>query len=131
MGYIKLEEDLISDETAILAKEVGLSIGATVFCKFCDNEGSFFSGLDLPKNRGGVYHKPTQARVQKWLRKVYDIHCYADCDHLGWFWSVEKTNGSSIVNQAYWGRYESHEEALEIGLLRTFELIKKTDYNKK
>ena len=125
-----MEEQLISFETAKLAKEKGFD------WKFA---GAYVNPEKWVLSRGGHinnYNKfvgsitaPTQSLLQKWLREKYKIHCLADCNASGWAWFIEKTNGTSIASGDYEGpipesgRWSNYEDALESGLKEALKII--------
>lgn len=79
---------------------------------------------------------PTQSLLQKWLRDVHNIHCFADCvngigSRKGWFFDAQipftnkhlfphsiliDDNNNTIT-------YDTYEEALEKGLQEALKMI--------
>jgi hypothetical protein len=149
-----MKDQLISFETAKLAKDKGFDLKTPKYYT-TENPHSYHKDLDgvcilgllhsnslyEPQNEideetgislyrldYSTVYAPTQSLLQKWLREVHNIHVYADCNHSGWFWNVEKTNGTTIKyfemlnNES--GHYNTHEEALETGLQEALKLIK-------
>jgi hypothetical protein len=130
-----MKEQLISFETAVLAKEKG-------FDWLCNNytnerDGDNFSNENTIisyKNYNCIYatySRPTQSLLQKWLREVHNIHVNIDCNAGGWYYELMKCNGTTIYiekgrnkGMAYQGfNYETYEEALEAGLQESLKLI--------
>ena len=131
-----MEEQLISFETAKLAKEKGFNIDCLHFycinstCNYTEKpyEYSFKVNANRPnKNNfgyGGTTSAPTQSLLQRWLREVHDIivliHQY-----------TETKTYFYLINQEYDFEYDNnklncktYEEALEIGLQEALKLIK-------
>lgn len=136
-----MEEQLITFETAKLAKEKGFDIN-------CKNK--FVETLEhtLEMGRGGDFtfpHQPprilshhgydkwqivhcsapTQSLLQKWLREIheidisvifnYDLRCY-NCEVVKWI------DGVCNINNSY--GFDKFEEGLEFGLQEALKLIK-------
>ncbi len=52
------------------------------------------------------------------------FHVFADPNHSGWYWVIEKTNGTSVKCQPVIELcYNSHKEALNKGIEKALELI--------
>ena len=127
-----MEEQLISFETAKLAKEKGFDI----HCRFHYDEEmlNVYENEDFPYNSwNGSLFAPTQSLLQKWLREKHNIYCSAWCNASGWAWEIEKTSGTHIsimdidgnvkgVNLDS-GMFNSYEEALEDGLLKALKIL--------
>ena len=126
-----MEEQLISFETAKLAKEKGYNI--TNIFSYDET-----SGIMLPKDPTypgwhcyaleGVCPAPTQSLLQKWLREKHNIHIeieIASDEELNiiqpyvYQWDFYK-NGNITIGREF---YDSYEEALEVGLLEALKLI--------
>ena len=132
-----MEEQLISVETAILAKEKGFTRKNNCACRngwVCYLES--FTGQiytedfnEMSFDTLGNSHLiecPTQSLLQKWLREIHNIQVYAHSSTLrNGIYSdyIAHVNGISI-NDARDEEYKSYEEALEIGLLEGLKLIK-------
>ena len=123
-----MEEQLISFETAKLAKEKGFYIDCEHGFRINeDGDVEFYECWHLHlsdhyekhiKETDFLYGCPTQSLLQKWLREVHNIHVvivgsplYSPCVMLG------GTN--------YWRQDDelSYEEALEKGLQEALKLI--------
>ena len=115
-----MKEQLISFETAKLAKEKGFKLGIG----WHGFEDKFFDENGNPSNnhRGGNLCRPTQSLLQKWLRVEHNIEVNAvptglrqSKRYLPRFWfSGYEYNGID---------FKTHEEALEIGLQEALKLI--------
>ena len=122
-----MKEQLISFETAKLAKEKGFN----EYCEYFYCDGS--QNLEKSKekvNRNSNFDKPctaaTQSLLQKWLREVHDIHVETfkqmginstDVFYVSVIQLHNKKKDSSIPSRKY-------EEALEAGLQEALKLIK-------
>lgn len=116
-----MTDQLISFETAVLAKEKGFDIECNI--QFHD-KGIF--QLATPEN---TFERPTQSLLQKWLREKHNIHIEVYCSKLekdpSRKWRCEIKYISSPFKRTtghyYIGR--TYEEALEQGLIEALKLI--------
>ena len=124
-----MEEQLISFETAVLAKEKGFKIPTPVMYK--GNEKSYGHnnewGIDekrldgeFPYRNQQWYSIPTQSGLQKWLREKHNIHliAYKNINIDGYDWCFITTDGITNINS-----YKTYEEALEVGLQEALNFI--------
>ena len=124
-----MEEQLISFETAVLAKEKGFKIPTPVMYK--GNEKSYGHnnewGIDeqrldgkFPYRNQQWYSIPTQSGLQKWLREKHNIHliAYKNINIDGYDWCFITTDGITNINS-----YKTYEEAYEVGLQEALKLI--------
>ena len=124
-----MEEQLISFETAVLAKEKGFKIPTPVMYK--GNERSYGHnnewGIDeqrldgkFPYRNQQWYSIPTQSGLQKWLREKHNIHliAYKNINIDGYDWCYITTDGITNINS-----YKTYEEALEFALIEALKLI--------
>ena len=145
-----MNEQLVSFETAKLAKEKGFNIEVKCYYdlkKFGERPLEFFGKLnandltkwneELRENVHAEYvSAPTQSLLQKWLREKHNIHisifryennAYTlylyknDCKRAFPFNLIESSVKSNNINQVI--KYNSYEEALEEGLLEALKLI--------
>lgn len=63
-----MEEQLISSETAKLAKDKGFNLKEPCTC------GGFPNCICDAVRIDNYIYKPTQSLLQKWLREIYNIH---------------------------------------------------------
>ena len=133
-----MTEQLISFETAKLAKEKGFKIPTRVMYK--GNEKSYGHnnewGIDeqrldgkFPYTNQQWYSIPTQSFLQKWLREEHNKHIYLfPLDNGKWGFennSISINLDHIFINYMYEGKeYNSYEEALEIGLQEALKLVK-------
>jgi len=120
-----MEESKVTFETAKLAKEKRFELKALQI------------GFDYYKPNGeklmlGEYSSEfvkfctpycTQSLLQKWLREVHNIHIdipYMD-EVLMFGYKITTMNNNTEVIEIY--KYNSYEEALEIGLQEALKLI--------
>ena len=109
-----MEEQLISFETAKLAKEKGFKR----LCDFSYDEDGMITG-----NCEQAYNfvAPTQSLLQKWLREKHKIHIELQCDSNYYKYFIliyYKTNCVFSLDDSL-----IYEEALEIGLQEALKLI--------
>ena len=109
-----MKDQLITFETAIQAKEKGFDIRT---------ERAYY-GDSWTESTGGKSHgkeeayAPTQSLLQKYFREKHELHAYADCNIKGWYWGLERTNGTSISCQPAKEPYhKTYELALERALV--------------
>lgn len=123
-----MEEELITFETAKLAKEKGFDVPVKSY--FYDGD----TGTNILreekhsyyKNYNGVdlcYSIPTQSLLQKWLREKHKIcmemeeYYNLNDTKLGWYAKYRKPKFNCLRGKTY-------EEALEKGLQEALKLIK-------
>lgn len=75
------------------------------------------------------YDAPEKWQVQRWLRKVHNIHIEIYYRQTGWFYRIVPLDSKFYNNRQMAIGYSkknasSYEEALESGILKTLELIK-------
>lgn len=130
-----MEEQLISFETAKLAKEKGFDI----LCK------KYYNGVDiLHTSKTSILHEayrmyaPTQSLLQKWLREKHKTFVYSNSGIRGtrnsrtelYFtcqlsqrrpWKEERKYGLTHLS---FETFKTYEEAIEKGLQEALKLIK-------
>ena len=125
-----MEEQLISFETANLAKEKGYNI--TNYLSYDENTGTM-----LPKDPAypgwhcyaldGACPAPAQSLLQKWLRENYkiivSINIMSDLSYYSLLIDINE-NKLNLKNQSKNRGFSTYEEALEDGLLRALKSIK-------
>jgi hypothetical protein len=128
-------EQLISFETAKLAKEKGFTIYETIdefgyyHCYSLSEDYSTFNQgyLDFTGRDAVYYPCPTQGLLQKWLREIHNLNIeiflsdtspynvyYYRVMQIGKYFSLSYTDNVS----------NTYEEALEKGLIEGLKLIK-------
>ena len=138
-----MEEELISFETAKLAKEVGFNwqcyhhfdADKVLQAHYEENESStdvefrvdLEDLLDTWNNfKSEACSAPTQSLLAKWLREVHNIFI---CIKIGfgegvWYtYHVEKLSDPDFIIDAD-NSWNTYEKALEVGLLQALKLIK-------
>ena len=113
-----MEEQLISFETAKLAKEKGFNWKVSLHYE--SNGNRFFDKVECNFNNVElICSAPTQSLLQKWLREVHKL--IITIDHVtskGWCYRIQ-------INNSDWSIYfKTYEEALEKGLQEALKLIK-------
>ena len=120
-----MKEQLISSETAKLAKEKGfdkvLYITNISYFYYDDflSTGSNSLVTYRYKERPNIYLAPTQSLLQKWLREIHGIEVWVTplfdkVYKVNWFYTTlfQKSN-----------TFTKYEEALEVGLVDALNLI--------
>lgn len=120
-----MKEDLVTFETATLAKEKGF-VHMKANC-YGDNmayqlpEGELINALQ-GNSVAGYILAPTLSLLQKWLREVHNISIIIPfaCGYTITFNLLDKDGLCEYPNQA---SYDTYEEALEAGLQEALKLI--------
>jgi len=139
-----MEEQLISFETAKLAKEKGFDELCITYYKIENkkcyhhirragyHKGKFYklrnSNMSLTKNKHDRFSAPTQSLLQKWLRESHNINIFISGFGISHYsvtyqYSILKTPMSGVLDHD--NIYTTYEEALEAALQKALELIKK------
>lgn len=126
-----MEDQLISFETAKLAKEKGCDIPSVLVMYHPSKIKNGFeikgkytkrTYKDYYKNVSGDrierIHIISQTSLQKWLREKHNIHINIHWSEKGYI-VFEKAHE---LDNTHW--YETYEEALEAGLYEALKLIK-------
>jgi len=127
-----MKEDLISFETAKLAKEKGFYWES--FNVFIKEEEYKSIRCPIPEKWNSITNskkaisRPTQSLLQKWLREEHEIVLivglddYADCNTFKFtYWGYKKGDFKPCVKTDE--MYSTWEEALEKGLEEALKLI--------
>lgn len=119
-----MREELISFETAKLAKEKGFD---ELCCYSFETENNFYETVKLWRNSedSTEYAVCTQSLLQKWLREEHNIHVeisFIYDDET--FCLILFHKKENIWFDPEIGYYHTYEEALEAGLKKALELIK-------
>lgn len=131
-----MKEELISFETAKLAKENGFDLVVHAFYdkNMCIDETMYHNWNEYK----AAYSAPTQSLLQKWLREKYNkyvkVHPVYRDEKIQWEYVIffldepllSGTDGfknrMSLLDYPYY--WETFEEALENGLQEALKLIK-------
>ena len=126
-----MEEQLISFETAKLAKEKGFDVPTLYGCNEQGELLEYFTYASYSPGEPEIridefinkweYQLPTQSLLAKWLREKHNIHliAYKNINIDGYDWCYITTDGITNINS-----YKTYEEAYEIGLQEALKLIK-------
>jgi len=138
-----IQEDLISYETALLAKSKGFDLETLHFYTKpnskmfgIDEHGRSYSikntaktlyqcGKQTVLNIENVFYAPTQALLAKWLRDVHNIHITVGCSEIQKYNLIVEIahDGGTTLNSPLWKLYDSYEQAYETGLQAALKLI--------
>ena len=142
-----MEEQYITFEVAQLAKEKGFNVPVNnaydlkgEFGNYYDivNESPFDYEDDHIDYDSLRYSAPTQALLQKWLRKVHQIYVDVDIDQTTYpkfcymisrfignpmNLAAEEWDWQNLPNGVDWGLHRKWEDALEEGLFEALKLI--------
>ena len=127
-----MKDQLISFETAKLAKEKGFDIiqrygiESSLYKKtgehtYYANYGVMYYGLSE-----GYISAPTQSLLQKWLREKHNLNIeIAHVEDMDWYFIVHKIPCKyKDKSLAMSDGFETYEEALEFALNEALQLIK-------
>lgn len=128
-----MEEQLISFETAKLAKEKGFDEKVrAVFRvwhevaqerKYQDRAYNY-NGADWDGDKEQFYSRPTQSLLQKWLREKHELHLVVDHSKKGHYEvRLSDNSDNSISTELFGESFPSYEEALEAGLIVALKRI--------
>lgn len=131
-----MKDEIISFETAKLAKEKGLvegidceylysKIKGRVLLPSIKNLEGYFDGKLTNERESHLFFAPTQSLLQRWLREVHNINLFVfktkyinslkDC----WCCENDYMGISDISTEGT----DTYEEALELGLKEALKLI--------
>jgi hypothetical protein len=126
-----MKEQLITFETAKLAKEKGFKI---------KQKKGYFSEVETPTNSGyrtlpEFGFAPTQSLLQKWIREAHDIQVYSQSYTVrggkqgkrfgDYIYVINPLYGEHVLMEdARDSKFQTYEGALEIGLQEALKLIK-------
>ena len=132
-----MEEQFITFETAKLAKEKGFDVETTYNYYFDETIGSSNSKQNWNSSTTELYSRPTQALLQRWLRKIHKIN--VESNYLS---NIQKYRTlfkpMSIIPKTFKNRteyglavdkyysktsHDTYEDALEEGLYKALKLI--------
>ena len=128
-----MQEELVTLETAILAKEKGFNIFTDVcFANTPNSDDMQYKKIKLHHSHSVgsvdsfgniltlVAYAPTQSLLSKWLREEHNIHliAYKNINIDGYDWCYITTDGITNINS-----YKTYEEAYEIGLQEALKQI--------
>lgn len=123
-----ITEQLVSFETAKLAKEVGFDLACRDGWEFEHNffkDHVLFSPLFASArivNRDDDVACPTQSLLQRWLREKHRLIILIEITkYKKYLFSIDNINGNFIGEFLY----ITYEEALEQGLAEALKMIKK------
>ena len=120
----KLEYDgkyLYSYRDGVLVPNATFEPEFSVDVESLDLDGSDVRGARKIVQIGELLACPTQTALSKWIRKRYKVYVHVDCNASGWYWEIEKTNGTHIKNSGeegpnLGGCWDDYEECLENAL---------------
>ena len=128
-----MQEQLISFETAELAKEKGFDFKVYKEEKIYDKLGYLLKPEDEVFPNVEHFPAPTQSLLQKWLREVHNINVFINRD--GMFRkesycifihdNIKDISRLRPLDNDVFSGYSTYEEALEVGLQEALKLINK------
>jgi hypothetical protein len=121
-------EELISFNTAKLAKEKGFDISGNDFYYDLGNNnelsvGYYSSYAYSQRKLNLTLLAPNQSLLQKWLREKHKLHVAVYPIKDKWDGDVRILTGKINNSPVDFFGYDSYEEALEVGLYEALKLI--------
>lgn len=130
-----MTDQLISFETAVLAKEKGFNLHSIPKCFAKENNsGNLLSEMwadSLTDDVTLIAYQPTQSLLQKWLREKHEIFVDININDFGHDWYICETY-KDVYKRKYtimpggasiWS-WHAYEDCLEKGLFEALKLIK-------
>ena len=115
-----MEEQLISFETAKLAKEKGFNEKCIFHYLDSGELYAYDSGNRSARiNNNSIIYTPTQSLLQKWIREVHNIDIWVERYLREGDYFCKSTSFYDNQNP-----HKTYEEALEAGLIEALKLIK-------
>lgn len=129
----KLEYDgkyLYSYRDDVLVPNATFEPEFSVDVESLDLDGSDVRGARKIVQIGELLACPTQTALSRWIRKRYKVYVRVDCNASGWYWEIEKTNGTHIKDSGeegpnLGGCWDDYEECLENALREVCMMILK------
>ena len=119
-----MEDQIISFETAKLAKEKGFNI---------DTEECYSDETKITSVSYGDYLAPTQSLLQKWLREVYNIIVTSNpitgFGKIEYNYNIYTFSNILSLTEMTARRFNTYEKSLEEALQEGLKLILKIDKN--
>lgn len=127
-----ITEDYVSFEVAKLLKEKGFDKKCDY--AYCNDWGNKTIEFGLKQNKNSIYElggyngahweyvsAPTHQMATKWLRKVHNLHIFADYESDRGFQPniIDLKTGANKINEMYNGY--TNEQAVEVALKFTLE----------
>jgi hypothetical protein len=111
-------------ELAVKLKEKGFEKPVLAFYDVDDATFSKpFTELENYNDSGSLVSAPLWQQVIDWLREDKGLNVFADCTHSGWYWGIEKTNGTSVLCQNIFEDQTDYYTALHSGIEKSLDLI--------
>ena len=122
-------EETCTYEVCKLAQEKGFNVQTFDWYDYTGNYNKGFVPHKLYEcPRYKEYYAPTQSLLQRWLREKKNIHIEIIATASGYYWCVNKTNGTSITDSDVLNRgnneggcFDTYELALEDALKYALE----------
>ena len=121
-------DQLITKETAILAKKKGFDVSSLNQYRL-DTNGNFeesYHGMIVHDHIVEIIKRPTQSLLQRWLREVHKIDLVITISEFSRTYGFKLyyiNNGTTECINERFNKFETYEEALEIGLQKALELL--------
>lgn len=121
-----IEEDYVSFEVARLAKKAGFNWIVRRWYEDFGNKDLFEpitpANYNDEKVFSDVISAPTQSLLQKWFRKIHNIHIEVICNNI--ITKIYTSEITTIGFEKITEIFTSYEEVLEKGLQEAFKILK-------
>ena len=125
MQSVLFEDDLVTYETALLAREKGFDIDCGWKLRKLE-DGSF---THTNCSELGI-EQPTQSLLQKWLRETHNIDVWVakigTTSEKKYYFQIMNKNSWINTDNSNSTRFLRFEDALEIGLFESLQLVSET-----
>ena len=114
-----MKDELISFQTAILAKEKGFNERVENYSNITEPDRIITTGAfnyNYKAHGNTTVSLPTQSLLQRWIRETQSIDLYVV--------KFSRWKYAFFVNLRYKGGYDTYEEALEDGIMVALNMIK-------
>jgi hypothetical protein len=119
-----IHEEICTYEVCKLAREKGFDVQTFDWYDYTGNYQKGFIPHKLHEcPRYKEYYAPTQSLLQRWLREEKNTHIEIIATASGYYWCINKTNGTSITDSDILNRgtnaggcFDTYELALEDAL---------------
>lgn len=118
-----MEEQLISFETAKLAKEKGFK--EPVISGYSEQGSLFVKDYEKSHcyNVRGLFSAPSQSLLQKWLRDRFTTYVLVLHDGKTFYYQIQRPEWDDCITNFELNKQFTYEQALEYGLQEALKLI--------
>lgn len=125
-----MKDELISFQTAVLAKEKGFNIPVNCYSNVVEPDRVIEVGAfnhNFLEHGATVVSRPTQSLLQRWIRETCGIHISIEFEFeedITPLYSYDVFNIKTGSRINYFESFTTYEEALEDGIMVALNMIK-------